>query len=193
MALVGLPIRFPAAAKRTVAGVDLLVGLRPARLLLAALIGAFVLALLYVLQIQSLVQMGARTAQLEEELAVELFKQEALRVELAEFHDLSTIERTALLDLDMVAIERQNTVFMPELPDGVDLSAPPWPGPVRLTEPHWWEKVLIRLNEIIHQASPRAAADSPIVIPATSAVIPAKAGIHPRLLPKQPPAAQPLS
>lgn len=158
MALAGLPIRVPAAARRTASGVDLLVGLRPARLLLAALIGAFVLALLYVLQIQSLVQMGAKTTQLQETLAVELFKQEALRVELAEFHDLSTIERTALLDLDMVAIDRYSTVPMPELPDGIDLSDPAWPEPVRLIEPHWFERVLIRLNEIIHQASPRATA-----------------------------------
>ena len=153
MALAGLRIRFPAAAKRTVSGVDLLAGLRPARLLLAALIGAFVLALLYVLQIQSLVQMGARTAILEEELAVELFKQEALRVELAGFHDLSTIERTALLDLNMVAIDRQNIVAMPKLPDGVDLSDPPWSDPIRVAEPRWWEKVLIRLDEIIRGAS----------------------------------------
>ncbi len=162
MALAGLRIRFPAATKRTAAGVDLLVGLRPARLLLAALIGAFVLALLYVLQIQSLVQMGARTARLEEELAIELFKQEALRVELAEFHDLSTIERTALLDLDMVAIDRQNIVSMPELPDGIDLSDPPWSEPMRLTEPRWWEKVLIRLNEIVNGASSRVSAGGPV-------------------------------
>ena len=153
MALAGLRIRFPATAKRTISGVDLLVGLRPARLLLAALIGAFVLALLYVLQIQSLVRMGARTAILEEELAVELFKQEALRVELATFHDLSTIERTALLDLDMVEIDRQKLVPMPELPDAIDLSEPPWSEPPRVMEPRWWEKVLIRLNELIHGAS----------------------------------------
>ena len=162
MALAGLRIRLPATAKRTISGVDLLVGLRPARLLLAALIGAFVLSLLYVLQIQLLVQMGSRAAMLEEELAVELFKQEALRVELARFHDLSTIERTATLDLDMVAIDQQNIVPMPELPDGVDLSNPPWLEPVRVVEPQWWEKVLIRLNELIHGTSSQSVAGQPV-------------------------------
>ena len=161
MALTGLRIRLPITTKRAGSGVDLMGGLRPARLLLAALIGAFVLALLYVLQIQSLVQMGTQIVGLEDDLAAELIKHEALRVELAQLHDLTAIERRALLDLDMTAIERQNVVPVPELPDGIDVSGPPWSEPAQLTKLRWWQQTLIRLNEIIHQMPAHPAVGGP--------------------------------
>lgn len=161
MALTGLRIRLPITTRRTASGVDLAGGLRPARLLLAALIGAFVLALLYVLQIQSLVQMGAEIAKLEEDFAAESIKQESLRVELATLHDLSAIERRALLDLDMTTDDRRSVVPIPTLPDAIDLSDPPWSEPPRLTELHWWQQALIRLNELIQPSPPLPATSSP--------------------------------
>lgn len=149
MALTGLRIRLPLATKRSVLSTDLVGGLRPARFLLAALIASFVLALLYVLQIETLVQMDAQIASLEDDLASELIKQEALRVELAKLHDLSAIERTAFLDLEMIEIDKPNVVPIPELPEGIDLSNPAWSDPPRVTKLDWWHKVLIQLNEII--------------------------------------------
>ena len=153
MALTGLRIRLPLAT-RSVLSTDLVAGLRPARLLLAALIASFVLALLYVLQIEVLVQMDAQIANLEEDLASEFITQEALRVELAKLHDLSAIERIAFLDLEMTEIDRPNVVPIPELPKGIDLSNPAWSDPSRVTRLGWWHKALIRLNNMIKERKP---------------------------------------
>ena len=91
MATTELRIRIAARPRRLTSNVEFIQGLRPARLLLAVLIGAVVLALLYILQIQTLVQMGTQITRLENELASELIRQEALRVELEMLHDLASI------------------------------------------------------------------------------------------------------
>ena len=147
MATTELRIRIAARPRRLTSNVEFIQGLRPARLLLAVLIGAFVLALLYILQIQTLVQMGTQITRLENELASELIRQEALRVELEMLHDLASIERRALLDLNMVTADIQNVVPVPDLPDGIDLTDPPWTEPAPPTDVLWWQRILTRLAE----------------------------------------------
>ncbi len=157
MATTELRVRFAARPRRSAPNVEFIQSLRPARLLLAALIGAFVLALLYILQIQTLVQMGTQITRLENDLASKLIRQEALRVELAVLHDLASIERRALLDLDMVTADIQNVVPVPDLPDGIDLSDTPWIEPAPPTDIHWLQRILTRLAEPAARNAPPGA------------------------------------
>ena len=124
-------------------------GLRPTRLLLALLIGAFVLAMLYVVQIQSLVALGAEIRDLEYDLEIELRIQEALRADLAALHNIDEIERRARFDFDLQEPIAVRVVQAPVLPPEVDLSPPPWsavPAPDRL---NWFERVIGGLRDKI--------------------------------------------
>lgn len=155
MALTSLRGRLATRAVRPAAGVDALAGLRPTRLLLAALLGMFVLALVYVLHIQSLVQIGSTIATLEDGkngLSAALRRQEALRIEIEKLHDLALIERRALFDLDLVAHEQLNLTVAPQLPPEIELSSAGWPRPAKAARLHWWERALIRLHALIDSA-----------------------------------------
>lgn len=125
-------------------------GLRPTRLLLALLIGAFVLAMLYVVQIQSLVAIGAEIRDLEFELEIELRRQEGLHADLAALHNIDEIERRARFDFDFQEPIAVRVVQAPILPPDVDLSPPPWsavPAPDRL---NWFERLVGGLRDKIN-------------------------------------------
>ena len=124
-------------------------GLRPTRLLLALLIGAFVLAMLYVVQIQSLVALGAEIRDLEFDLEIEMRVQESLRADLAALHNIDEIERRARFDFDLQEPIAVRVVQAPVLPPEVDLAPPPWsavPAPDRL---NWFERFVAALRDKI--------------------------------------------
>ena len=121
-------------------------GVRPTRLLLAMLIGAFVLAMLYVVQIQSLVALGAEIRDLEYDLEIELRQQEALRADYAALDNYDETLRRAQFEFHMIEPDVVRVVQAPDLPRQIDLSPPPWtsvPTPDRLT---WLERILTDLH-----------------------------------------------
>ena len=121
-------------------------GVRPTRLLLAILIGAFVLAMLYVVQIQSLVALGAEIRDLEYDLEIELRQQEALRADYAALDNYDETLRRAQFEFHMIEPDLIRVVHAPDLPGQIDLSPPPWtpvPTPDRLT---WFERILNDLH-----------------------------------------------
>ncbi len=149
MALGSLAGRTP--ARPVIRGFSLpaIAGLRPTRILLALLIGAFVLAMLYVLQIQSLVVAGSEIRDLEYNLEIELRRQESLRAELAALHNIDEIERRARFDFDLQEPVAVRVMQAPDLPPEVDLSPPPWfaiPAPDRLT---WVERFVSGVRDKI--------------------------------------------
>ena len=124
-------------------------GLRPTRILLALLIGAFVLAMLYVMQIQSLVVAGAEIRDLEYELEIQLRHQEGLRADLAALHNINDIERRARFDFDLQEPVSVRVLQAPVLPPEMVLSPPSWsavPAPDRLT---WLERLVSGVRDKI--------------------------------------------
>ena len=121
-------------------------GIRPTRLILAMLVGAFVLAMLYVVQIQSLVALGAEIRDLEYDLEIELRQQEALRADYAALDNYDETLRRAQVEFHMIEPDVIRVVQAPNLPQQIDLSPPPWapvPTPDRLT---WLERILADLH-----------------------------------------------
>ena len=149
MALGSLAGRTP--ARTVIRGFTLpaITGLRPTRILLDLLIGAFVLAMLYVLQIQSLVVAGSEIRDLEYNLEIELRRQESLRAELAALHNVDEIERRARFDFDLQEPATVRVIEAPKLPPAMDLSPPPWfavPAPERLS---WVERLVSGIRDKI--------------------------------------------
>ena len=122
----------------------------PTRLVLAIIVAAFVLAMIWVQQTQSLVRVGGELQRLERQLeAVELERQNLL-AEIAVLNDLPSVQRVAFTSLGMRAPEAPVYVRKGSLPAGVTFDLPLWAAPTApLTETPWWEAFLRELSATI--------------------------------------------
>ena len=154
MALTTVRAQLAAKSGRGVSLAGRLPVVRPTRLLLAALTGAFVMAMIYVLQIQSLVRLGAVAGDLESQLRDELSRGAVLRVEMERANNLAAIERRALFDLGLVANEEPNLVPAPAPEPRIDLSSPPWHAAEPPLRPGWWHRLLTYLERRLDQSQP---------------------------------------
>jgi cell division protein FtsL len=112
------------------------------RLVLVVIVAAFVLAMVWVQQTQTLVRLGGEIQRLERRLeTVELERQQIL-AELAAHDDLSRVQRIAFTELDMREPRKPVFTRAQPLPPGVSFDLPLWAAPTqRLPEPPWWESV----------------------------------------------------
>ena len=115
----------------------------PSRLVLALIVAAFVLAMVWVQQTQAIVRVGGEVQTLERRLEVLLQAQQDLRAQLASENDLPTVQRVAFTALDMREPTDPLYVSSQALPPGVSLDLPVWAAPSqRLYEIPWWEDFL---------------------------------------------------
>lgn len=115
----------------------------PSRLVLALIVAAFVLAMVWVQQTQAIVRVGGEVQALERRLEVLLQTQQDLRALLATENDLPTVQRVAFRDLDMREPANPLYVSSQALPPGVSLDLPVWAAPSqRLYAMPWWETLL---------------------------------------------------
>ncbi len=115
----------------------------PSRLVLALIVAAFVLAMVWVQQTQAIVRVGGEVQIQERRLEVLLQAQQDLRAQLASENDLPTVQRAAFTDLDMREPTDSLYVSSQALPPGVSLDLPVWAAPSqRLYETPWWEAFL---------------------------------------------------
>ena len=110
------------------------------RLVLAIIVAAFVLAMVWVQQTQTLVRLGGEIQRLERRLeSVELDRQQLL-AELAVHNDLSRAQRIAFTELGMREPRRPIFTRAQPLPPGVSFDLPLWAAPTQpLAAPPWWE------------------------------------------------------
>ncbi len=122
----------------------------PSRLVLALIVAAFVLAMVWVQQTQAIVRVGGEVQFLERRLEVLLQTQQDLRAQLATENDLPTVQRVAFTDLDMREPTDSLYVSSRALPPGVSLDLPVWAAPGRrLHEIPWWEGFLRAISATI--------------------------------------------
>ncbi len=114
----------------------------PLRVVLAVIVAAFVLAMVWMQQTQSLVRVGGEVQRLELRLeAVELARQ-GLLAELAVLDDLPSVTRTAFTDLDMRQPSRPVFMRARPVPPGVSFDLPLWAAPPEpLRQISWWEAI----------------------------------------------------
>ena len=112
------------------------------RLVLVVIVAAFVLAMVWVQQTQTLVRLGGEIQRLERQLeTVELDRQQIL-AELAVHNDLSRVQRIAFTELGMREPRRPMFTRAQPLPPGVSFDLPLWAAPTQPLADHpWWEAV----------------------------------------------------
>ncbi len=117
------------------------------RLVLVVIIAAFVLAMVWVQQTQTLVRLGGEIQRLERQLeAVELERQRIL-AELAVRNDLSRVQRIAFTELNMRQARKPVFTRAQPLPPGVSFDLPLWAAPTQqLVKPPWWEAVVREIS-----------------------------------------------
>ena len=115
----------------------------PLRVVLAVIAAAFVLAMVWMQQTQSLVRVGGEVQRFELRLdAVELERQ-GLLADLAVIDDLPSVTRTAFTDLDMRHPSRPVFMRARPLPPGVSFDLPLWAAPPEsLRQTSWWEAIV---------------------------------------------------
>jgi cell division protein FtsL len=117
------------------------------RLVLVVIIAAFVLAMVWVQQTQTLVRLGGEIQRLEHRLeTVELDRQQIL-AELAVRNDLSRVQRIAFTELDMRQPRKPVFTRAQPLPPGVSFDLPLWAAPTPpLVDPPWWESMIREIS-----------------------------------------------
>ncbi len=120
------------------------------RLVLVVIIAAFVLAMVWVQQTQTLVRLGGEIQRLERQLeTVELERQQIL-ADLAVRNDLSRVQRIAFTELNMRQARQPVFARAQPLPPGVSFDLPLWAAPTQeLIEPPWWEALVREISENI--------------------------------------------
>lgn len=120
------------------------------RLVLVVIIAAFVLAMVWVQQTQTLVRLGGEIQRLEHQLeTVELERQQIL-ADLAVRNDLSRVQRIAFTELNMRQARQPVFARAQPLPPGVSFDLPLWAAPTQeLIEPPWWEALVREISENI--------------------------------------------
>ena len=113
------------------------------RLVLAVIVAAFVLAMVWVQQTQAIVRIGGEVQTLEAELEAVLQMRQDLQAQLATENDLPTVQRVAFTDLEMREPSDPLYVHSQELPPGVSFDLPVWAAPSPgLRDVPWWEVFL---------------------------------------------------
>lgn len=122
------------------------------RLVLVIIVAAFVLAMVWVQQTQTLVRLGGEIQRLERRLeSVELDRQRIL-AELAVRNDLSRVQRIAFTELNMRETRKPVFARAQPLPPGVSFDQPLWAAPTQpLTELPWWEDMIRAIGARITQ------------------------------------------
>ena len=115
----------------------------PSRLALAVIVAAFVLAMVWIQQTQSLVRVGGELQRLEDELGQLELQRQDLLAELALLDDLPTVQRTAFTALGMRRPDAPSYLRAGPLPPGVSFDLPLWAAPTApLQATPWWEAFL---------------------------------------------------
>lgn len=113
------------------------------RLVLVVIVAAFVLAMVWVQQTQTLVRLGGEIQRLELRLETVELERQRMLAELAVRNDLSRVQRVAFTELDMRETRRPVFARAQPLPPGVSFDQPLWAAPTQpLVEPPWWEDVI---------------------------------------------------
>ncbi|MYD93329.1 MAG: hypothetical protein F4Y02_06495 [Chloroflexi bacterium] len=112
------------------------------RLVLAIIVAAFVLAMVWVQQTQTLVRLGGEIQRLERRLETVVLERQQILAELAVHNDLSRVQRIAYTELEMREPRRAVFARAQPLPPGVSFDLPLWAAPTQpLAEYPWWEDV----------------------------------------------------
>ncbi len=122
---------------------ELPLAISPSRLVLAVIVAAFVLAMVWVQQTQSLVRIGGEVQRLEAALEEHLQRRQDLLAQLALLNDLPTVQRIAFTSLGMRAPERPIYTHASSLAPGISFDRPLWAAASEpLQETPWWEAFL---------------------------------------------------
>lgn len=117
------------------------------RLVLVVIIAAFVLAMVWVQQTQTLVRLGGEIQRLERQLETVELERQRILAELAVRNDLSRVQRIAFTELDMRQTRQPVFARAQPLPPGVSFDLPLWAAPTQqLLEPPWWEAVVQEIS-----------------------------------------------
>ena len=117
------------------------------RLVLVVIIAAFVLAMVWVQQTQTLVRLGGETQRLERQLETVELERQRILAELAVRNDLSRVQRVAFTELNMRQARKPAFTRAQPLPPGVSFDLPLWAAPTQpLVEPPWWEAVIREIS-----------------------------------------------
>lgn len=112
------------------------------RLVLVIIVAAFVLAMVWVQQTQTLVRLGGEIQRLERRLETVVLERQQILAELAVHNDLSRVQRIAYTELEMREPRRPVFARAQPLPPGVSFDLPLWAAPTQpLAEYPWWEAV----------------------------------------------------
>ena len=112
------------------------------RLVLVIIVAAFVLAMVWVQQTQTLVRLGGEIQRLERRLETVVLERQQILAELAVHNDLSRVQRIAYTELEMREPLRPIFARARPLPPGVSFDLPLWAAPTQpLAEYPWWEAV----------------------------------------------------
>ncbi len=110
------------------------------RLVLVIIIAAFVLAMVWVQQTQTLVRLGGEIQRLERRLETVELERQRILAELAVRNDLSRVQRIAFTELNMRQARKPVFARAQPLPPGVSFDLPLWAAPTQqLAELPWWE------------------------------------------------------
>ncbi|MDE2767724.1 MAG: cell division protein FtsL [Chloroflexota bacterium] len=110
------------------------------RLVLVIIVAAFVLAMVWVQQTQTLVRLGGEIQRLERRLESVVLERQQVLAELAVHNDLSRVQRIAYTELEMREPRRPVFARAQPLPPGVSFDLPLWAAPTQpLAEYPWWE------------------------------------------------------
>lgn len=117
------------------------------RLVLVVIIAAFVLAMVWVQQTQTLVRLGGEIQRLERRLETVELERQRILAELAVRNDLSRIQRIAFTELDMREARKPVYARAHPLPPGVSFDLPLWAAPTQpLAESPWWESLIREIS-----------------------------------------------
>ncbi len=146
-----MAVREERVRRRTPLGAQLarMVGrpISPSRLVLAVIVSAFVLAMVWVQQTQTIVRVGGEVQALQSDLEAVLQDRQDLEAQLATENDLPTVQRVAFTDLGMREPSDPIYVGGQELPPGVSFDLPVWAAPSQgLRAVPWWEAFLRALS-----------------------------------------------
>ena len=115
----------------------------PSRLVLACIVSAFVLAMVWVQQTQAIVRVGGAVQELEAKFEAVMNERQDLHAQLATENGLPTVRRVAFSELGMRAPVQPTYENSKKLPPGVSFDLPVWAAPSHgLRELPWWEDLL---------------------------------------------------
>lgn len=117
------------------------------RLVLVIIMAAFVLAMVWVQQTQTLVRLGGEIQRLERRLETVELERQRILAELAVRNDLSRVQRVAFTELNMRQPRKPVFTRAQPLPPGVSFDLPLWAAPTQpLVDPPWWEDMIREIS-----------------------------------------------